>query len=328
MLFSHLPINGIFELRNPIFRMRCPSLKPTIPRISYQPFSTSIPKPITLTPAKRQLLPNSVSVKGDRMLFSTSSVGSIYNNRPPRFNRGPPSSPLGVFWYLVPDGLKVFLAITGFASMFFLFALPLLIIVVPPLFIGGFVMSRLYLRQRNRKFTEQRHELMNTSLVYKGDPLNPESLRSFVKHRIVEALEVNEKNIIQSLHLGEENGQHHTLLSRFTLTDIESIDQNFNFSNLNPQLPLHAALNDSITTISLGLLDRDSKSSIDRVGTVVVSLKQKNVRSLLDLDEGMDSVIEIKPLLSFSNSVILNTPSSFFDQDQIFEIKKRRTRNY
>ncbi|KAH3680591.1 hypothetical protein WICPIJ_008211 [Wickerhamomyces pijperi] len=301
---------------------------------SYTSFSTLTvrnPNSFTIPSSKLQLhsstvsnqvLPPYNSVRHPGILFTRSYSNS---NRPPRFNGGVPRTPIGLIWQLLPPPVKAFIAITGVSSVLIFTALPLLFIMLPPLFIGGFIFARLFFRRSKRNFLRHQEELDTSSLKFEGNLLDFDLLRSFVSKRTLEALEINEKNILDELHLIDGANQHHTFGSRFSLTDVESIDQNYDFSSLNSNSLNH--INGTVTTVTFGLIDKDSRSFNKRPATVIVSLRTQDVRSLLDLNSGSTCVIEVKPTMNFSKSIIINTPSGNFDSDTVFEVKRSRTRN-
>ncbi|KAH3675554.1 hypothetical protein WICMUC_002643 [Wickerhamomyces mucosus] len=237
-------------------------------------------------------------------------------SQPPRFNRGPPST-YGVFLNMIPDSFKAFAVVAGVTSLVFFVALPMLIIIMPPLIIGGFVVGRWYSSKRSRDMKLRWNALSKTNLVYNGWEFDKPKLESFVTNRIVHAFEIDENNIIEQLNLDRSPQSYHTFQSRLKLTELESIDLDYRYSS-DINIP-----KEKITVLSFGLIDQDNYSRFNRIGVVIVSLKPKYLKSFLEIDGNNqhDVVIEIQPLLKFKQGVLIDTKLEFYENDTVFEAK-------
>lgn len=229
------------------------------------------------------------------------------HHRGPKFNRGIPST-FGFFSYFVPDALRAIFLIMGVSAFFIFFMGPLLIITIPPLVIGGFLLTRWSSYKRNTDMKNRLKYLSRTSLVYRGSDLDEFKLGNFALDRIIQAIRLNEDNISSKLSLIKSNESilrtHHSLDSRLELTGFESIDQTSS-SSINIATP------QQLTVVSFGLLDADK--DFKRIGTVVITLRPRAITSLLDIESNIsyDSVIEVHPLTLLPSPIIFTTPSDY-----------------
>lgn len=303
----------------PFLRISHPSIKPS--KISVLNTVSKFPQNLQVAQSKPSLLSQSVlhHISFKRQFSTTSSLQFA---RPPRFNARPPST-FSLVWHLIPDPLKLLLGIMGTVSFIMFIAAPVILIVLPPLFLGGYFASRYWLRKRSSDMEGRWDNLLKTHLTYEGSELDQIRLQDFTLERLVDAFETNEQGITDFFDGGRsENSQHHSYSSRFKLTGIETIDQDFRVSKLGIQ--------ESISVMSFGLTDKDSR--IGRIATVVLTLRPKRVTNLLELNSlSQDAVIEIKPIFNaLGKSFILNTgsDSSRDSPDKIINIKAHNTKRY
>jgi len=289
--------------------------------LTSNPFLIPIKNASTIPTTRSQITPLSQHFKFNSNYsrqFSTTSMTNF--TRPPRFNARPPST-ISLIWHLIPDGFKIFLALMGTASFIMFIAAPLIIIILPPLFIGGYFASKFWIRRRNNDMKKRWDNMLKTHLTYEGSELDQIRLKDFTLERLVDAFETNEQGITDFFD-SKSDSQHHSFSSRFKLTGIETIDQDFRISKMGIQ--------ESISVMSFGLIDKDSR--IGRIATVVLTLRPRNITSLLEVGNlEQDAVIEIKPVFNaFGKSFFLNTKSGFSknSSDRIIDIHPHNTRRY
>lgn len=169
---------------------------------------------------------------------------------------------------------------------------------------------------------EKRWEnLLKTHLTYEGSDFDQLRIQNFTLERVIDAFETNEQGLTDFFE-GSSSEQHHLFSSRFELTGIETIDQDFRISRMGIQ--------ESISVMSFGLIDKDSK--IGRIATVILTLHPKKVTTLLEAGSfSQDVVIEIKPVFNaFGKTFILNTGSELnrTTSNRIIDIKPRNTKRY
>lgn len=305
-------------VNRPFLRLGNPLIKPSrLIAFNFASRSPTNQASITKsTPLLTQSIVRQISIQRQ---FSTNPILNF--TRPPRFNARPPST-LSLIWHLIPDPLKLLIAIMGTASFIMFIAAPLILIVLPPLFIGGYLTSRYWLKKRSKDMEGRWENLLKTHLTYEGSELDQMKLKDFTLERLVDAFETNEEGIADFFEGSSSDNQHHSFSSRFELTGIETIDQDFRISKLGIQ--------ESISVMSFGLIDKDSR--VGRIATVILTLRPKRVTTLLEAHtSSQDAVIEIKPVFNaFGKSFILNKGSDFGNSfsDRIIDIKAHNTRKY
>lgn len=219
----------------------------------------------------------------------------------------------GIF-SMVPDTLKTGLAVVGGCAFLMVFG-PLFFMVMPPLFVGGFFAMRYALRRRSKGMGHRWDLLRESRLKYHGSEMDQEGLENWAKDRVITAFEGDEQNIVKTMGVSATG---HDFSSRIVLTGPESIDQDIRVTD-------RLALSQRITVITYGLVDRDS-SRMNKIGTVTVSLQPQNVRDLLDVQGAgtQTAVIEVQPLLSFKEPVIIDTGDAF-PHSPILNVRAKRS---
>ncbi|CCH45202.1 hypothetical protein BN7_4783 [Wickerhamomyces ciferrii] len=295
------------------------SLNTSVRKLLASNYSTIISKPhgYQIAPIQpHSIIPSRLPPINKRS-FSTSPLTNF--TRPPRFQSRPPTT-FSLIWHLIPDGLKMILAIMGTASFILFIAAPLIVIVLPPLAVGGYFAMKYWLKKRRGDMDSKWRNLLNTHLTYEGADFDQIQLKNFTLERLIDAFETNENGITEFFNDSKE--QHHSFHSRFELTGIETIDQDFRISKMGIQ--------ETISVLSFGLKDKDSR--MGRIATVILTLRPKQIRNLLDQGPlQQDAIIEIKPLFNaFGKSFILNTNSEFDSKHspEIIDVRPHNTRRY
>jgi hypothetical protein len=196
----------------------------------------------------------------------------------------------------------------GFSAFVLFFMGPLLIITVPPLVIGGFLLRKTATMRRSSVLKRQYENLKETHLTYQGSELDESRLSDFVTKRIIQGLKTNEAGLTEKLglvHKGQGNiRSQHSWDSRFGLSGIETIDQDF-------QVSTKLGIREKFTVLSFGLYDSDQ--DLARIATVVVTLRPRAVATLLDVgpNQTHDAVIEVSSGPLDRSPVVLNDSNDF-----------------
>lgn len=145
--------------------------------------------------------------------------------------------------------------------------------------------------------------------------MDGEQLERWAQQRVAIAFEKDEKDILSVMGMEQTR---HDYGSRLVLTGPESIDQDIRMNNRMDQAQ-------RIAVITYGLVDKDSGSGINKVGTVTVSLQPQTVTTLLNIQRATQkAIIEVKPLLRFRREVVLDTADSYADQP-VINVRAKRT---
>ena len=143
----------------------------------------------------------------------TSDSRHVFYEKPPRQKIIRNQNFLQYMWYQIPDWVKLCGGVTIGAYIFVRIAVPLMIVVVPPLLIGGWMYKKL----RNYSETKARHEdytiLQHSSLIYtppkRGSFLIPppeqinSEIANFEINRIIDAFWSNEGGIADYFKIGK-----------------------------------------------------------------------------------------------------------------------------
>ncbi|KAH3668425.1 hypothetical protein OGAPHI_002179 [Ogataea philodendri] len=245
--------------------------------------------------------------------FHTTLANHRFRCRPSRRIVRP--SLANEIWTKSPNPLKVALGLTAIGSLVLFVALPLFVVVVPPLFIGTFFAYRLA-RWRNRKQMEEKWSLLhNSRLVFRPrttvdpllmppiDQINSD-LANFELRRISNAFLLNENDIANYFGIEDVND--------IALGALEGIQYEGRVATKN----IHGSLrqvDELITVQSRPLYDKRSR---EKIAQVIVSLKNLDppvYESYIDQPSGAVKsrcVIEIVPLgITASKRFIIDTPS-------------------
>ncbi|VVT45991.1 uncharacterized protein SAPINGB_P000992 [Magnusiomyces paraingens] len=203
--------------------------------------------------------------------FSTSSkypaagLGALFGSRPRR-PRNPYSSPsnaafpFSVFNNL-PTPVQSILPIAGIAGLLFLVAAPLLLIILPPVFLASYIYVRRLRSKRQDLFEKRWSDMASYHMVTQTEraALNEqEALKKLVMRRVVQAIQDNEHGIAKKLGFkvstdeaneGKVSDRELFNRSHLALTDIHSIEEDWRVS---PQ-----GIAQNMTVYALGLVDKN-----------------------------------------------------------------------
>ncbi|ODV84569.1 hypothetical protein CANARDRAFT_23973 [[Candida] arabinofermentans NRRL YB-2248] len=259
--------------------------------------------------------------------FNKSSLLNIYH-KPPRSRVSTSSSILTDILSKIPDSLKIIIGLSVISSIILFVALPLIVVVFPPLLIGSFITYKLYQRRHKSQMNFRWKELKTSKLYFKPhnttslipppEQINNE-LATFELERLLDAFFSNEFGISDYFQIKDYN--------QLALGSIDAMEYDWNTSLTTS--------NELLTVQSRALYD---KLSGDKLATVVLSLKSSDqipiFQDLIEQDLGMINnkstcIIEIIPIgFTSKKKFIIKTPSNVTndDGDSFIEIKgKTRT---
>ncbi|GMG25119.1 unnamed protein product [Ambrosiozyma monospora] len=269
-----------------------------------------------------QLLPS------QRRSFTNTNVTWRYNKPPKDFVS---SSAFGRLMDKIPDSVKILIGITAISSFVVFVALPVVIMVVPPIIIGGYAFYKgrqwKYKKDSKRRWDmladsnlifKPKHTIENRNPLFLPPPeqVNNE-LATFELRRIVDAFFNNENGIADyfkvddynDLALGSIDGVQYTYNTSHTLTDLEGV---------------------MMVVQSRKLYDRNTGKEI---ATVSICLRNLDIPFFEDFSEPSANigrsvcVIEVTPNgLIPTKSFVIDSGSGFSDDDVIIDVKGR-TRN-
>lgn len=234
---------------------------------------------------------NSIATPLTRRSFSSSSYSSYAfgNYRPRRSNRSNQSSSFSLFNNL-PAPLQSILPIVGVAGLLFFVAAPLLLIVLPPVFLGAYIYMRNLKAKRKDLFEKRWSDMASYHMVYQSDraALNEqETLKKLVMRRVSQAIQDNEHEIATKLGFkvssAEKNGKFSFLSddsqnlfdrSHLALSDIHSIEEDWRVSA--------QGIAQSMTVYSLGLVDKNRDYL--PIADVNIVVRTRNPKSGSDID--------------------------------------------
>lgn len=239
--------------------------------------------------------------------FSTSTTTLDFYRRPKNSIIG--GGLLGRMWSRVPDGVKL-LGAVGIASSFILFvAVPVFIIVVPPIIIGGVFLVWLNRFLSRRQMQKRWSAITNSTLMYNPPHKrtllsvpSPEEINSSLAHfemnRIVDAFWTNEQGIADYFHVKN--------VDDLALGSLDAVEYSYNSESV--------VFADDFQLMVIQERSLYDKSKNDEIANVVLTLKcldppiYEGIDPSANITRGIVS-IEIIPLKSFSKEFVLKTPS-------------------
>lgn len=191
------------------------------------------------------------------------------------------------------DTLKV-VGLTAVIGGFFLFiAAPFLIVVLPTLFIGGFITSRVLTSRRHNALNSYWNALSSTELKYYGSSIDSSDISRFTINRIIDSFQLNELGIKDYFAPDEE-----TLRLKLDENNIV-IDQDVSINPITGQ-------QQQLIIYKFKLIE--SGAVIAHVTTVL----KPHVNNLLQISESFDCIIKIDPNFNlFGKSFVLKTGTSY-----------------
>ncbi|GME66812.1 unnamed protein product [[Candida] boidinii] len=264
-----------------------------------------------------------------RYLSGTSLLKSYY--KPPKGRIVMPSL-LGSLLDKIPDPIKLLIGITAVASLFVFVALPIFIMVVPPLVVGSWLSYRVYKYKYNKQMKERWTNVLESTLVFKPTAFkNNESLlppieeadrelAKFTLNRLVDSFLMNEDGIADYFNINDANV--------LALGQIEGISYDWNVvSKIHNNL--HYQAEELLTVQSRALYN---KSQSEKIATLITSLRSDQNEKFQDVIENAFGVsenyvsLEIVPATKTflgSKKFIINTPSPLGNdnEDEIIDVK-------
>ncbi|VEU19523.1 DEKNAAC100484 [Brettanomyces naardenensis] len=257
--------------------------------------------------------------------FSTTTIALDYG-RPPRNHVSGGPSILSDIWWRIPDSVKLFGGIALGAYLFVTVAIPVLIVVVPPLVIGGYLYSKGNSYWRRKKATAQWELLNNSSMIFTPPRQRSRSLlptpeqvngeiANFELNRIVDSFWTNENGIADYFKVAS--------VGDLALGSLEGIQYSYNSDS-------------SLFTDDFTLLVTQQRALYDTSLSRKIALCTLSLKCLESplFEGGVDPtanigksacVIEIEPMRIGGSKFIIDTPSSFNDggDDEIIDVKGR-----
>ena len=239
--------------------------------------------------------------------FSTSSLALDFYRRPKSTIIG--GGVLGRLWSRIPDSIKLITAVGLSAYLFIFVAVPVFVIVVPPLILGGAMfigLGRLLNKRRMRKRWEA---ITDSTLLY--NPSHPRSaslvappeqinadLANFEMNRIVDAFWNNEQGISDYFQIKD--------VDRLALGSLDAVEYSYNSESV--------VFADDFQMMVIQQRSLYDKVENRELAQAILTLKCVDPPAFEDIDpsanitKGLAS-IEIVPTRLFANEFVLKTPS-------------------
>jgi hypothetical protein len=239
--------------------------------------------------------------------FSTNCSNLSYYRPPKNYTYN--GSLISKVWARIPDSIKLFGLIGISAYLVVFVALPIVIIVVPPLVIGTWLFVKLNRYFKKKTLQRTLENITNSTLIYYPKVSNTKlfiqpldqingSLANFEMNRLVDAFWSNEQNINDYFKIKD--------IDNLALGTLEGVEYNYNSTTV-----VYADDFTMLVTQQRPLYD---KSTGKEIANVILSLKCLNKPVFEDIDPsaniGKSLVqIEVIPNKLFASSFIFNTQS-------------------
>lgn len=240
--------------------------------------------------------------------FSTSSASLDFYRRPKSTIIG--GGVLGRLWSRIPDSVKLITAVGLSAYLFIFVAVPVFVIVVPPLVLGGamFVglgrfLSKRRMRKRWEAITDSTllynpSHLRSASIVAPPEQINAD-LANFEINRIVDAFWNNEQGISKYFQIKD--------VDRLALGTLEAVEYSYNSDSV-----VFADDFQMMVTQQRSLYDTVENKELAQV---ILTLKCLDPPAFEDIDPSANitrglASIEIVPARMFASEFVLKTPSA------------------
>lgn len=239
--------------------------------------------------------------------FSTSSQFLDYYRRPKSTIIG--GGVLGRLWSRIPDSVKLFTAIGLSAYLFIFVAVPVFVIVVPPLILGGALFVWLGRFLNKRQMRKRWDAITDSTLVYNPhiskhallvpspEQINAD-LANFEMNRIVDAFWNNEQGISDYFKVKD--------VDNLALGTLEAVQYSYNSDSV-----VFADDFQMMVTQQRVLYD---KSQSKELAEAILTLKCLDPPKFEDIDPSANITrglvsIEIIPSQLFAKEFVLKTPS-------------------
>lgn len=213
-------------------------------------------------------------------------------------------------WSRIPDSIKLISLIGGFAYLVIFVAVPILVMILPPIIIGGWLFFRINKYFREKEMKRRWENIEKSTLIYypknlsqsqlfvpPPDQINNE-LANFEINRIIDAFWSNEQNINNYFKIED--------IDDLALGTLEAIQYSYNNSSV-----LFADDFKMMVIQQRPLYDRKIEKEL---ANVTLTLKCLNKPMYEDTDPSANiskSLVEIEivPTKLFAKPFVLNTPS-------------------
>lgn len=250
--------------------------------------------------------------------FSSSSIANYY--RPPK--NFATTGLIGRLWSRIPDTVKILGIVSVSAYLVIFVALPMFIIIVPPIVLGGWLFSKFNKYSRNKRL-ERVWEIINDStLIYKpqrsSNPLlvnSPEDIHNHIAqfeiNRIIDAFWKNEQGVADYFKINS--------IDDLALGTLEASEYNYNSTSI-----LFADDYFMLVTQQRPLYDKSSNKEIATVITNLKCLERPIYEGMIDPSANIGKslvMIEVIPNALMSPTFVLKTPSvstSDVDHDDVY----------
>lgn len=268
--------------------------------------------------------------------FNSSQIAHYY--RPPKSFVG--SGTIGRIWSRIPDTIKILGFVGATASLVIFVALPMFIIVVPPIIIGTWLLTRVNRYSKNKRLERVWSSIADSTLVYKPQPnknpllvLSPEIVHNhiaqFEMNRILDAFWSNEDGIADYFKVED--------MDNLALGTLEAIEYNYNSTSV-----IFADDYSMLVTQQRPLYDKTTNKEIATVILNMKCLDKPLYEGMVDPSANIGKSIvqiEIVPNSLMAQPFVLKTSSvstsdinddgndgDFYDDDGFINVKGK-TRN-
>lgn len=307
----------------PFFCIRCNTVFPIRCLSNVSKFSVhnrpSIKSDILTT--NRHLLPklSFTSQFNDTIIRSFGTSKSILD-----YYRGPKSTVMGAgtigrLWSRIPDSVKLIGAV-GISACFVIFvAVPVFVVVVPPLIFGSWLFIRLNRYMKEKQMKKRWESIADSTLLYyppksgnefivpPPDQINS-SLGNFEINRIVDAFWNNEQGINDYFKIDN--------VDNLGLGTLDAVQYSYNSTSV--------VFADDFSMMVTQQRSLYNKSTSKEIANVIMSLKCLDRPIYEDVDPSANIgrslvAIEIIPSQLFSKTFVLKTPSESTDHPDLDE---------
>lgn len=265
--------------------------------------------------------------------FPASGHSALFGSSRSRRPRNPSPASSGFpfsYFNALPTPIQSILPIAGIAGILFLVAAPLLLIILPPVFLASYLYVRRLRSKRLDLFEKRWSDMASYHMVNQTEKaaLNEqEALKKMVMRRVVQAIQDDENGIAKKLGFKVKSSKANDdkeLFNRshLALTDIHSIEEDWRVSA--------QGIAQSMTVYSLGLVDKNRDNlPVADVNIVVKTITPKSTTG--GRSRARDVRIElVSGVGGVSKKLfVLDAPSSASGsggsqgEDQIIDVKAR-----
>lgn len=250
--------------------------------------------------------------------FSNTPLVNYY--RPPKNYVN--TSVIGKLWSRIPDNIKILGLVGATASLVIFVALPMFVIVVPPIFIGGWLFYKINTFTKTKRLKRTWNEIADSTLIFKPQRIDnplllppPEvvhnQIAQFEMNRIIDAFWSNEQGIADYFRVED--------IDNLALGTLEAVEYNYNSTSV-----LFADEYFMLVTEQRPLYDKSTGKELATVTLTLKCLEKPIYDGIIDPSANIGkslAMIEIVPNAVMAPTFVLKTPSISApdDDDSVYD---------